>query len=972
MLSERALAAFRLHRGEGRTVALLVAIAFLADAGIMIAQSAIDALFFARYGVAKLPLMYALVGLTMFATTLGLATLLSRVGRARAFLLIPAAIIVAALGSRAALEAGASWVYAALWLVRNVAQFTLILAVWGLAGLVADTRQAKRFFPVIAAGGVMGLVVGGVVTAPLAATLGSANLLLIWAALIAGTTGLAWRLVRTEGISLATPRPLVRRRRGSDLTGGLTEVLRSGLLRWMSAVNLLISLLFSLLYLAFSRAAVEKYPDPDKLAGFFGVFFAIAMAAAFVISLLVTSRLLARFGVPAVVLVLPILYLVGYGVSALTATFAILLGFRFGQIAWDNGGANGTWEALINTFPADRRDRARAFLYGVPSQLGTILAGLVAFIAQQTAHSGIVYGAGLIAAILAVASVLQIRGAYPRALLATLREGRPAIFGAPQGPRPAVLNADATSLAILERLLREDDPPVRRLAAHALGDFELEPAENALFLALEDRDADVRAEALASLNRLNASSAIPAAQRSLSDPDSRVRRAALAVLTHSGALPEKALLVDDDPSVRSQAAALLLGQDSEARATLVRTAHDSSWQVRAGALRGIAAAEIGGASSIAFEALADPNAEVRAEALRAIAATSPQDAVASLIDALADNDPRVRAAAVEGLAEVGAPACDAVSEALFDHRRAEALKALERLPLDGAADRLRRFASEAVARALEDIRLRDALGPPDGDALELLRRSLGARAVRSAIDALRAAALLGERATVSAAIESLTVSDPAQRANAVEVIETVGEPAIVRPLLALLEPPRIGERDPHVLEQLRSDDDQWIRACAAFASEALEGATMTRTQTTVPFVERVVFLRKAPLFAALAPQDLLPIAEVAEEHVFAEGELIAAEGEPGETTFVIVDGSVDVVADGRTLAVRVSGEVIGEMSVISSRPRVASLRANSDVRVIEIHKSAFEAILRERPDTALALMRVLCERLAPYDDPATN
>lgn len=146
---------------------------------------------------------------------------------------------------------------------------------------------------------------------------------------------------------------------------------------------------------------------------------------------------------------------------------------------------------------------------------------------------------------------------------------------------------------------------------------------------------------------------------------------------------------------------------------------------------------------------------------------------------------------------------------------------------------------------------------------------------------------------------------------------------------------------------------------------------MTRTETTVPIVERVIFLRKAPLFAALPPQDLQPIAEVAEEHLFAEGDLIAAEGEPGETTYVIVAGDVDVIADGRTLAVRGSGDVIGEMSVISSRPRVASLRATSDVRVLEIRKPAFEAILRERPDTALALMRVLCERLAPYD-PATN
>ncbi len=49
-------------------------------------------------------------------------------------------------------------------------------------------------------------------------------------------------------------------------------------------------------------------------------------------------------------------------------------------------------------------------------------------------------------------------------------------------------------------------------------------------------------------------------------------------------------------------------------------------------------------------------------------------------------------------------------------------------------------------------------------------------------------------------------------------------------------------------------------------------------------------------------------------------------------TYVIVDGEVGVVWD-RTLAVRGAGDVIGEMSVISSRPRVASLRAKSDVQV---------------------------------------
>jgi CRP-like cAMP-binding protein len=41
----------------------------------------------------------------------------------------------------------------------------------------------------------------------------------------------------------------------------------------------------------------------------------------------------------------------------------------------------------------------------------------------------------------------------------------------------------------------------------------------------------------------------------------------------------------------------------------------------------------------------------------------------------------------------------------------------------------------------------------------------------------------------------------------------------------------------------------------------------------------------------------------------------------------------------------------------------------SDVRVLELHKPAFEAILRERPETALAMMRILCDLLARYAGP---
>jgi HEAT repeat protein/MFS family permease len=971
VLAHRLQAVLRVHPGEGRTLALAVAVAFLADAAIMIAQSSIDALFFARYGVEKLPTLYLLVGIAMFLTTVGVGALLARVGRERVFVLIPAAISVAALFARAAVEAEATWVYGALWILQSVAEFTCLLAIWGLAGLVSDTRQAKRFFPLIAAGGVVGLIVGGLATGPLAATAGSENLLLVWAALMAAAAAVAWRLVFTRPPTAEAPRT---RRRRPGVLAAVSDVNASPLLRWMSAGALLTALLFSLLYLPFSRAAAERYPDADDLAAFFGVFFALSMGTALVLSLLVTSRLLGRFGVPTVVLVLPVLYLVTFGVLAVAATFATLAAFRFAQIAWRSGGAGSTWEALVNTIPANRRDRVRAFLTGVPTQLGTMVAGAVALVAQRFDEPRVLYGAGLVGSALAVASISRIREAYPRALVSALREGRPTIFGTPGGPRAAVLNADAVGLAVLRDLLTDHDITARLLAANALADLDLPEAAEALASAAEEDDeAEVRLAALTSLERVDAGRAVAVAVPRLSDTDSSVRLAALEVLARAGVDPPRQVLDDEEVSVRALAAAILFERKEGAKSVLDGVVHSPDSTVREVGYVAIATAGAAETRHLALAGLDDPDSRVRGEAAHAVAATAMEEGVKPLVALLADDDTVVRAAAAEALGKVGEPAVEAVVDALFTEGHADAaLAALERLPLDGSAMSLRRFASESVVRALEDADLRSRLGASKDAAVALLHDSLRAREERHALAALHAAALLGARRTsVFAAIENLVVSDPTQRATALEVIETVGDPAIVRPLLALWESRASDGFDAEVIDRLQHDPDTWIRQCAEFAKGALEGGTMTHTLTTqVPLVERVIFLRKVPLFEALPPQELEPIAAVAEEELFSEGEPLAVRGDPGDTLYVIVDGQVQVLgADEQELAVRGPGDFIGEMAVISSKPRAASLVAMSDVRVLELHKPAFEAILRERPETALAMMRILCDLLARYAGP---
>ena len=82
----------------------------------------------------------------------------------------------------------------------------------------------------------------------------------------------------------------------------------------MSVGSVLFSLLFFSLYLPFSRAAVARYPRPDDLAGFLGLFLGVSTAVTLVLSLLVMNRLLSRLGIPTVMMVLPVLYLAAFGV----------------------------------------------------------------------------------------------------------------------------------------------------------------------------------------------------------------------------------------------------------------------------------------------------------------------------------------------------------------------------------------------------------------------------------------------------------------------------------------------------------------------------------------------------------------------------------------------------------------------------------------------------------------------------------
>ena len=90
------------------------------------------------------------------------------------------------------------------------------------------------------------------------------------------------------------------------------------------------------------------------------------------------------------------------------------------------------------------------------------------------------------------------------------------------------------------------------------------------------------------------------------------------------------------------------------------------------------------------------------------------------------------------------------------------------------------------------------------------------------------------------------------------------------------------------------------------------------------------FLKKVELFAGLSDEDLDRLCNVVEEVCLSAGEELFAEGDPGDQAYVIKEGELEVIKKSVDrdvfLAIRKSGEVIGEMALLEDAPRSATIR----------------------------------------------
>lgn len=127
---------------------------------------------------------------------------------------------------------------------------------------------------------------------------------------------------------------------------------------------------------------------------------------------------------------------------------------------------------------------------------------------------------------------------------------------------------------------------------------------------------------------------------------------------------------------------------------------------------------------------------------------------------------------------------------------------------------------------------------------------------------------------------------------------------------------------------------------------------------------KVEALKRAPLFEGLSKKELAELARVTEDLKVEPGTVLCREGKIGREFFVIVDGDAEVTKSGKTLATRSGGDFVGEIALLTTTTRTATVTATTPLRCFILTQSDFRRVLDENPGVQLKVMKALAERLA--------
>jgi len=210
------------------------------------------------------------------------------------------------------------WLFPAFYIWVGIFGVVCPAQVWTLANYVLTTREAKRLFGVIGAGGISGGIFGGYLCKSLPKIAGTESLLLLIAILLAAAAVPVYILARRYGSTAGgAAKPSSDQESVSSLSQSLNLIWHSKYLRAIALVVLLSSYATTMTGWQFKAIAKHFLGNKDALALFFGSFYFYAGILCLLFQLFLTGRVLRRFGIG--------LGLVAVPIALIASSFGVLI-----------------------------------------------------------------------------------------------------------------------------------------------------------------------------------------------------------------------------------------------------------------------------------------------------------------------------------------------------------------------------------------------------------------------------------------------------------------------------------------------------------------------------------------------------------------------------------------------------------------------------------------------------------------------
>lgn len=594
-------ALFQIQDGEGFRVTLMLVYSVAAVGGVIITGQLVSkALFLSSLPQSAVPYKFILPPAALLVAS---AILTRAAGRFRSDHLITGSyslMLVGVVGFWLLLQTrwrSDFWALSALFVYFDVISSLVILQFWTFAGEIFNSVEAKRLFGLISGGSTVSNVLFGAFIAWLSSAVAPENLMFIVMLSLVVCIFSVSHLSRRYDTTLAEASRsggVGASGQGRSLWWDLRDVFSVPLVRSLSGILMMVALVSSIGDYQLDLGLQAHYGnDSQGMVSFLGQFRLWAGVGAGILQFLLAGRLMSRFGVAVVLLLLPSSMVLGAGAILVTQGVVwAAAGPRACDVVLKYSINDPAYNLLFLPLESARRAKARAILDGIMKPPLVTILGLVFLWVGQSGTSTIVLWAYVMLALVGIWVVYVLRAGrqYVNALSQSIRMRRldpdrevmdltdeSAIrviretLHAPEAPRvihaltllPRIPRTDWTPHVAM--LLTHSDPEVRILALRFLADQEAAIYAEEVVARLRDRDERVRAAAVETLCALGKLRVIQRVLPFLEDPSPRIRGAAvLGLIEHAGldgflhaGEHLKALLDSDDWQARREAARVL-------------------------------------------------------------------------------------------------------------------------------------------------------------------------------------------------------------------------------------------------------------------------------------------------------------------------------------------------------------------------------------------------------------------------------